>query len=162
TAHLPTSERAVARGASGDIARTVAGKAEVGALAGRRRVAPRPAALGRGQVRAVRARFAQRRGLPFGLGGQPALAPVAVGLRLIPVAKGPRPVRRHRFHLVVPAPRPAAALIVEPVDRMLGGCALAPFPTWRAPEFPPAVAALLYERGERGVSHSGLGDAERC
>src|SRR5262249_14333761 len=60
------------------------------------------------------------------------------------------------------APRPAAALIAEPVDRMLGGYALAPVPARRAPEFPPAIAALLYERGELGVADGGFGDAERC
>src|SRR5712691_4030508 len=43
--HLPAAEGAVAWGASGDIDRSFEGEIEVGAVAARRRLAPRPAAL---------------------------------------------------------------------------------------------------------------------
>src|SRR5262245_21119464 len=92
--HLPASEGAVARGARGDVERAIEGKTEIGPLGARRRLAPRPAALDVGQTQAGRARLAHGGSLPFGLGGQPALSPVAIGLRLVPVDEGYRGVRR--------------------------------------------------------------------
>src|SRR5262249_25430825 len=115
--HLPASEGAVARGARGDVERAVEGKTEIGASGARRRLAPRPAALEVGQ--ASRTWLAHGGSLPFSLGGQPALGPVAVCLRLVPVNEGYRGVRRERFDFVVAAPRPAVALVIEPVGRML-------------------------------------------
>src|SRR5262249_24754980 len=132
--HLPASEGAVARGAGGDVVRAVEGKTEAGALGARRRLAPRPAALGVGQ--AVRTWLAHGGSLPFSLGGQPALGPVAVGLRLVPVDEGYRGVRRERFDFIVVAPRPAAALVIEPVGRMLPTRALPPLPPRPPPQFP--------------------------
>src|SRR5262249_43378701 len=153
--HLPASEGAVAGSAGSDIERTVEGEIEVGACAVRRRLAPGPAALAIGQAGAVRARFADSRGFPFGLGRKPALGPVPPGLRLVPVAEGPRRLRRQFIGFVVAAPRPAAVVFFKPVTRLLGGEALAPGPARRAPEFPSAIAAAVYESGEFGVRDGG-------
>src|SRR5262245_61710546 len=119
--HLPASEGAVACGASRDIERIVEGEIEGGAFAAGRRLAPGPAALAIGQAGAVRARFADSRRFPFGLGREPALGPVAPGLRLVPIDECDRRVRGKLFDFVVAAPRPAAAVIFKPVDRLLGG-----------------------------------------
>src|SRR5262249_61198919 len=159
--HLPASERAVAGGAGRDIERILEGEIEVGALAARRRIAPRPAALAIGQARAVRAGFAASRGFPFGLGRKPALGPVAPGLRLVPVDECHRRLRRQFIGFVVAAPRPAAVGFFKPVNRLLGGEALAPGPARRAPEFPSAIAAAVYESREFGVRDGGLGNPER-
>src|SRR5262249_32276415 len=43
----------------------------------------------------------------------------------------------------------------------LGGEALAPGPARRAPEFPPAIAAAVYESRELGVRDRRLGNPER-
>src|SRR5207237_5778519 len=110
---------------------------------------------------AVRARFADGRGFPFGLGRKFALGPVAPGLRLIPIDERHRRVRRELLDFVVAAPRPAAAVMLEPVDRLLGRCALAPGPARRAPEFPSAITAVVDERGELGIRNRGLGNPER-
>src|SRR5260221_4925741 len=125
----------------------VEGEIEVGVFAVRRRIAPGPATLAVGQAGAVRARFADGRGFPFGLGRKPALGPVAPGLRLIPIDERHRRVRRELLDFVVAAPRPAAAVILEPVDRLLGRYALAPGPGRRAPEFPAAINAVVDETG---------------
>src|SRR5262249_6942532 len=109
--HLPASEGAVARGARGDVERAIEGKTEIGAPGARRCLAPRPAALDVGQTQAGRAWLAHCGSLPFGLSGQPALGPIAIGLRLVPVDESYRGVRRERFDFVVVAPRPAVALV---------------------------------------------------
>src|SRR5262249_7976221 len=126
-----------------------------------RRLAPGPAPLALGQARAVRARFADRRGFPFGLGRKPALGPVAPGVRLIPSDERHRRVRRELLDFVVAAPRPAAAVILEPVDRLFGRYALAPGPTRGAPEFPSAINAVTDERGELGIRNPSFGNPER-
>src|SRR5262245_17537394 len=159
--HLPASEGAVARAAAGDIERTVEGEIEVGAFLARRRFAPGPAALAIGQAGAVGARFADSRGFPFGLGRKPALGPVAPGLRLVPVDECHRRLRRQLIGFVVASPRPATLVFFKPVNRLLGGDALAPGPAHRAPEFPSAIAAAVYESGELGVRDGGLGNPER-
>src|SRR5262249_13662091 len=159
--HLPASEGAVAGGAGSNIERTVEGEIEVGAFLARRPLAPGPVALAIGQAGAVRARLADSRGFPFGLGRKPALSPVAPGLRLVPIDKCHRRVRRQLIDFVVAAPRPAAAVMLKPVDRLLGGEALAPGPARRAPEFPSAIAAAVYEGGELGVRDRRLGNPER-
>src|SRR5262249_45243906 len=146
--HLPASERAVAGGAGRDIERILEGKIEVGALAARRRIAPRPAALAIGQARAVRARFADGRRFPFGLGRKPALGPVARGLGLVPVEEGPRRVGGGFIVFVEAPPRPAPPVVFDPVARLLGGWALAPGPPRRAPESPSAITAAFYESCE--------------
>ena len=130
-------------------------------FAARSRIAPGPATLAVGQAGAVRARFADGRGFPFGLGRKSALGPVAPGLRLIPIDERHRRVRRELLDFVVAAPRPAAAVILEPVDRLLGRYALAPGPARRAPEFPSAITAVVDERGELGIRNRGLGNPER-
>src|SRR5262249_53924330 len=81
-----------------------------------------------GQARAVRARFADGRRFPFGLGRKPALGPVAPGLRLVPVDECHRRVRRGVIDLVVAPPRPAAPLVFAPLDRLLGPTARPPGP----------------------------------
>src|SRR5262249_16400143 len=157
--HLPASEGAVARGAGGDVERAVEGKTEAGALGARRRLAPRPAALGVGQ--AVRTWLAHGGSLPFSLGGQPALGPVAVGLRLVPVDESYRGVRRERFDFVVVAPRPAVALVIEPVGRMLRPRARAPLPSRHAPEFAALIAAPLPQAAQLGARDPRFGDPAR-
>src|SRR5215813_12706741 len=159
--HLPASEGAVACGAGSDLERIVEGEIEVGAFAARRRLAPGPAALPVGQAGSVRARFADRRGFPFGLGRKPALGPVAPGLRLVPSDERHRRVRRELLDFVVAAPRPAAAVILEPVDRLFGRYALAPGPTRGAPEFFSAITAVADERGELGIRNRSFGNPER-
>src|SRR5262249_47531457 len=155
--HLPASEGAVARGARGDVERAIEGKTEIGAPGARRCLAPRPAALGVGQTQAGRAWLAHCGSLPFGLSGQPALGPIAIGLRLVPVDESYRGVRRERFDFVVVAPRPAVALVIEPVGRMLRPRARAPLPSRHAPEFAALIAALLHEGGELGVRDRRFG-----
>src|SRR5262249_41433352 len=120
-----------------------------------------PAALAIGQAGAVRARLADSRGFPFGLGRKPALGPVAPGLRLVPVDECHRRVWRQLIDFVVAAPRPAAASMLNPVARLLGGAAPAPGPPRRGPEFPSAIAAAVYEGGELGVRDRRLGNPER-
>src|SRR5262249_57148650 len=89
-----------------------------------------------------RAVFANGRGFPFGLGRKSGLGPVAPGLRLVPIDESHRRVRRELLDFVVAAPRPAATVILEPVDRLLGRYALAPGPARGAPEFPSAITAV--------------------
>src|SRR5262249_61389603 len=68
---------------------------------------------------------------------------------------------RQLIDFAVAAPGPAAAVFFKPVNRLLGGDALAPGPAHRAPEFPSAIAAAVYESGELGVRHRRLGNPER-
>src|SRR5262249_18350014 len=136
-AHLPASERAVAGGAGRDSERILEGEIEVGAFAARRRLAPRPAALAIGQARTVRARFADSRRFPFGLGRKPALGPVAPGLRLVPVDECYRRVRREPIDVFVAPPRPAAPVVFYPIDPPPRGPALAPGPPPPPPRIPP-------------------------
>src|SRR5262249_59958421 len=104
--HRRASEGAVARGAGGDVERAIEGKTEIGAPGARRCLAPRPAALDVGQTQAGRAWLAHCGSLPFGLSGQPALGPIAIGLRLVPVDESYRGVRREPFRLFLVAATP--------------------------------------------------------
>src|SRR5712671_2989166 len=92
-------------------------------------------ALGVGQTGAVRDRFAERGGLPFRLGREPALGPIAPGLRLVPVDERHRRMRGELLDLAVASPGPAAAVVLHPVDRPFGRRAFAPGPARGAPEF---------------------------
>src|SRR5262249_56205612 len=94
----------------------------------------------------------------FRRGGQLGVGRVGGGLGLVPVDEGYRGVRRERFDFIVVAPRPAAALVIEPVGRMLRTRALAPLPSRYAPEFATPIAALLHEGGELGVRARRFGN----
>src|SRR5262249_60422659 len=48
------------------------------------------------------------------------LGPVAPGLRLVPIDECHRRVRRQLIDFVVAAPRPDVAVMLKPVDRLLG------------------------------------------
>ena len=74
--HLPAAERAVARGAR---RRRAVRRCEVklGISEARRRLAPRPPALAVGQPQPSATGSPTGRSLPFGLGREPALGPVA-------------------------------------------------------------------------------------
>src|SRR5262249_61601656 len=96
----------------------------------------------------------------FRRGGQLGVGRVGGGLGLVPVDEGYRGVRRERFDFIVVAARPAAALVIEPVGRMLRTRALAPLPSRYAPEFATPIAALLHEGGELGVRDRRFSDPE--
>src|SRR2546423_11222572 len=78
----------------------------------------------------------------------------------MPADKRHRRMRSKLLHVVVAAPDPAAAVLCQPTDRPLGAGARAPFPSGGAPEFRPAVAAILDECCELRIRDRGLGNAK--
>src|SRR5262249_54681298 len=158
--HLPATKGAVATGAGGDIKRSVEGKVEIGVIARRRGLAPRPSAFRVGEMPSRRVGFADCGGLPLGFGREATLCPPAPSLGFEPFYKEAWGTRvQSLLRAVAPPPHYPVYFWLQ-VKGALGAVPLTPGPAGVAPKFPNTVTASFDEGGVLTIADWGARDPE--